>query len=183
MFSHNSGLHRSLTLAFEQFPFWLQIRGDIRNKKSTPRLGESGSRRLPVSVSQGVGYWIFKGGTCCAWGTWKMKSSGQHNSHNSGQYRSFTLAFDQFQFWLRIPGNIRNKKSTPPLGESGSRRLPVSVSWGVGYWFFKGGTCCAWGTWKKKEATSIICIIQVSIGPYTSFRAVLILASNLWRYS
>jgi hypothetical protein len=36
MFSHNSGLDRSLTLAFEQFRFWLRIRGDIRNRKSTP---------------------------------------------------------------------------------------------------------------------------------------------------
>jgi hypothetical protein len=34
MFSHNSGLHRSLTLAFEQFRFWVRIRGDIRNGKS-----------------------------------------------------------------------------------------------------------------------------------------------------
>jgi hypothetical protein len=31
-------------LPFEPFRFWLRIRGDIRNRKSTPRLGESGSR-------------------------------------------------------------------------------------------------------------------------------------------
>ncbi len=36
-------LDRSLTLAFEQFPFWLWIRGDIRNKY-----------RFPDSVSRGV---------------------------------------------------------------------------------------------------------------------------------
>jgi hypothetical protein len=37
-------LHRSLTLPFEPFQFWLQIRGDIRNQKMTSRLGESGTR-------------------------------------------------------------------------------------------------------------------------------------------
>ncbi len=47
MFSHNSGQHNSLR-------FWLQIREDIHNRKSTPRLGESGSRWLPASVSRGV---------------------------------------------------------------------------------------------------------------------------------
>jgi hypothetical protein len=40
--------HRSLTLPFEPFRFWLRIRGDIRNQM------ESGSRRLPDSASRGV---------------------------------------------------------------------------------------------------------------------------------
>jgi hypothetical protein len=40
-----------------------------------------------------------------------MKSNGQHNSHNSGQHRSLTLAFEQFRFRLRIRGDIRNLKS------------------------------------------------------------------------
>jgi hypothetical protein len=31
--------HRSLTLPFEPFRFWLRIRGDIRNKKTNRRLG------------------------------------------------------------------------------------------------------------------------------------------------
>jgi hypothetical protein len=31
---------------FEPFRFWLRIRGDIRNRKTTPRHAESGSRRL-----------------------------------------------------------------------------------------------------------------------------------------
>ena len=53
-FSHDSGQHRSRTLAFEVFRFWLRIRRDIRNQKSTPRIGESGSRRLPASASRGV---------------------------------------------------------------------------------------------------------------------------------
>ncbi len=44
--------HRSLTISFEPFWFWLRIRGDINNRKKTPRLGQSGSRR--------VGFWMFK---------------------------------------------------------------------------------------------------------------------------
>jgi hypothetical protein len=55
--------HRSLTLPFEPFRFWLRIRGDIRNRKTTPRLTESAfeclnensaSRRLPDSASREV---------------------------------------------------------------------------------------------------------------------------------
>jgi hypothetical protein len=60
-----------------------------------------------------------------------MKSSGQHNSHNSSQHRSLTLAFELFRVWLRICGDIHSRKSTPGLGESGSCRLPVSVSRGL----------------------------------------------------
>jgi hypothetical protein len=37
--------HRSYTLPFEPFRFWLRIRGDIRNRKTTPRLAELGSQR------------------------------------------------------------------------------------------------------------------------------------------
>ncbi len=40
---HKSVRHRSLTLHFEPFRFWLRIRGDIRNQK-----------RLPDSPSRGV---------------------------------------------------------------------------------------------------------------------------------
>jgi hypothetical protein len=36
--------HRSLALPFEPFRFWLRIRGDIRNRKTTTSLSESGSR-------------------------------------------------------------------------------------------------------------------------------------------
>jgi hypothetical protein len=38
--------HRSLTLPFELFQFWLRIRRDIRNRKMTPRLGELATFRL-----------------------------------------------------------------------------------------------------------------------------------------
>jgi hypothetical protein len=61
-FLHKPVRHRSLTLRFEPFRFWLRIRGDIRNRKTTPRLTESGestslrlaetgSRRLSDSPS------------------------------------------------------------------------------------------------------------------------------------
>ncbi len=42
-FLQKLGPHRSLTQPFEPFRFWLRIRGDIRNRKTTPRLAESGS--------------------------------------------------------------------------------------------------------------------------------------------
>ncbi len=47
-FLQKLGPHRSLTLPFEPFRFWLRIRGDIRNRKTTPRLIESASRLLNV---------------------------------------------------------------------------------------------------------------------------------------
>ncbi len=61
--------HESLTLNFGPFRFWLQIRGDIRIRKTTPRYhryGESPSpritdtrsRRLPASPIWRAGYWI-----------------------------------------------------------------------------------------------------------------------------
>jgi hypothetical protein len=71
-FLQKLGPHRSLTLPFEPFRFWLRIRGiEKRLPESvsggigdsltrrvgellTPRLGESESRRLPDSMSGGV---------------------------------------------------------------------------------------------------------------------------------
>ncbi len=53
-FLHIAVLHWSLTLHFKPFWFWLRIRGDIRNQKTTRRLGESGSHRLSDSASWGV---------------------------------------------------------------------------------------------------------------------------------
>jgi len=41
-------------LHFEPFRFWLRIRGDIRNRKTTPRLGKPGSRRLSDSPTRQV---------------------------------------------------------------------------------------------------------------------------------
>jgi len=48
-FLHKSVWHRSLTLHFEPFRFWLQILGDIHIRKMTPRLNDTGSRWLSVS--------------------------------------------------------------------------------------------------------------------------------------
>ena len=50
-FLQKLGPHRSLTLPFEPFRFWLRIRGDIRNRKTTPRLASRGV----AMVSRGVG--------------------------------------------------------------------------------------------------------------------------------
>jgi hypothetical protein len=66
--------HRSLTLPFELFQFWLRIRGDIHNRKTTTespsrrvgfsmikrKLGEWESRQLPDSASRRVVFrlWI-----------------------------------------------------------------------------------------------------------------------------
>jgi hypothetical protein len=58
--------HRSLTLPFEPFRFWLRIRRDISNGKTTPEIGNSASRRVDspsrevAMVSRGVAIQIFK---------------------------------------------------------------------------------------------------------------------------
>ncbi len=57
--------HRSLTLPFELFQFWLQIRGDIHNRKRTPRLdnrqlSDTASRRVGESLTLWLGFWMFK---------------------------------------------------------------------------------------------------------------------------
>jgi hypothetical protein len=54
-FLHKSVRHRSHKLHFEPFQFWLRILGDIRIRKTTPRLNDTGSRRLSVSRVRGVG--------------------------------------------------------------------------------------------------------------------------------
>ncbi len=38
------------------------------------------------------------------------------------QHRLFTIHFEPFRYGLRIPGDIRNRKTTPRLAESGSRQ-------------------------------------------------------------
>ncbi len=45
-FLQKSVPHESRTLPFEPFRFWLRIRGDIRNRKTTTRLAESESRLM-----------------------------------------------------------------------------------------------------------------------------------------
>jgi hypothetical protein len=41
----------SLTLPFQSFRFWLRIHGNIRNLKTTPRLGESATLQLAESTT------------------------------------------------------------------------------------------------------------------------------------
>jgi hypothetical protein len=45
--------HRSLTLPFKPFRFWLHIREDIRNRKTTPRLSDLARRGVAI-VNRGV---------------------------------------------------------------------------------------------------------------------------------
>ena len=48
VFLQKSVRHRFLTLKFEPFRFGLRIRGDIRNRKTTRRVGES--TRMPLDT-------------------------------------------------------------------------------------------------------------------------------------
>jgi hypothetical protein len=89
--------HRSLTLPFEPFGFWLRIRWDIRNRKTTRRrrVGDSPTRRVRESA------------------TFRLDESGSRWLAD--------LASRRVGFWM-----FKRK-----LGESESRRLLDSVSWGV----------------------------------------------------
>ncbi len=85
--------HRSLTLPFEPFRFWLRIRGDIRNRKTTPRLGDS--------VSRGVCSWLFK--------------------RKLGESESRRLPDSASQGVANSPTQRVGESSTPRLGWPGSR--------------------------------------------------------------
>ncbi len=76
--------HRSLTLPYQPFRFWLRNRGDIRNRKTTSRLGDSASRRLSDSVSQGVGFWM------CKRKLWESESRRLPDSPSRGVANSTT---------------------------------------------------------------------------------------------
>ena len=54
VFLQKSVRHRFLTLKFEPFRFGLRIRGDIRNRKKTPRLADSESRGVVDSPNRVV---------------------------------------------------------------------------------------------------------------------------------
>ncbi len=113
--------HRSLTLHFEPFRFWLRILGDILIRKRTPRLNDTvvgdslyqryaesatlrlndmGSRRLSASLIRGV------------------DDSPHH------RYRELVLNFfkeDSLYQWY-------GESSTPHIVDTERRRLPVSLS-------------------------------------------------------
>ncbi len=103
--------HRSLTLHFEPFRFWLRIRGDIRNQKTTPRLAESGSRQLSDSASRGVADSPIRRVGESAFEC-KKENSARRGVANS-------------------PIRRVGESSTPRIGESGNRRLSDSPSRGV----------------------------------------------------
>ncbi len=109
-FLHLSVRHRSLTLNFEPFRFWLRILGDIHIRKTTPRLNDTGSRRLSVSMIRGVG-----------------------DSPTQRYGESTTLRITDMQSW-RLPASpIRRVgywiflKKTRCIGDTESRRLRVSL--------------------------------------------------------
>ncbi len=114
--------HESLTLPFRPFRFWLRIRGDIHIRKTTPsylRCGESrtlrivdtGSLRLPVSLSRGVNdsphHWYAESVTPRITDT---ESRLLHFLEENSLYR-----------WY-------GELSTPRTSDTVSRRLSVSLS-------------------------------------------------------
>jgi hypothetical protein len=48
---HKSLCPRALTLPFQPVRFWLRILGDIRIRKSTPRIGDSGESFLNTNIT------------------------------------------------------------------------------------------------------------------------------------
>jgi hypothetical protein len=52
--------HRSLKLLFEPFRYWLLIRGDIHNRKTTHRVGESATLRVRESMTGRLGESAFE---------------------------------------------------------------------------------------------------------------------------
>jgi hypothetical protein len=69
---------------------------------------------------------------------WHLKGHGNEADflgflQKSVPHKSLTLPFGPFQIWLRIWGDIRNRKTTSlRLAELGSRQLPDSASRRVG---------------------------------------------------
>ncbi len=176
MFSHNSGQHRSRTLAFELFRFWLRIRGDIRkgfvalchsfwiyyfltfihtiqshsvhpSPFAEARLLESSSHlrsargasnetrfelgpalqqadALPTELRR-----ILKS---CAASYWAAPHPNWAAPHPT-ELRRILWAARHSQSKIDSPYRWVWESTTTRIGESGSRRLPVSASRGVGY--------------------------------------------------
>ncbi len=160
-FLHKSVQHRSLTLHFEPFRFWLRIRGDIRIRKSTPRyhrygesptlrIGDRGSRRLPVALSRGVDdslhhrYWesvidFFKENSPYRWygesSTPRLNDTSWRVADSPYGWvgESLTLCMVQsgsrWLFVLLSRGVVKSaycwvgESKTPRIGESGSHYL------------------------------------------------------------
>ena len=147
MFSHNSGQHRSRTLAFELFRFWLRIRGDIRKglvalchsfwnllffnihsyntitlrSSFTIRWGPSSWILIASSLSKGSLHRDEIRTRACL--TASRRTTNWAAPHPKELRRILLSCAASSE--LRC---IRNRKSTPRIGESGSRRLPASAS-------------------------------------------------------
>ncbi len=134
--------HKSLTLLFRPIRFWLRILGDIHIRKTTPRyhrsresqtlrIGDTGSRRLPVSLSRGVDNSPHH---------WYAESATPRITDTESRLLNFflkkTLCIDDTEsHWLplslsrRVAGSMYHRygeSRTPRMAESGSRRLRVS---------------------------------------------------------
>ncbi len=84
---------RSLTVPFELFRFWLHIRGDIRNRKTTPRLSESAFECLKEKLGESESQ--------------RLPDSGSRHGESGSRYSNFlkfSIDFPDFQ-WLNQPFN------------------------------------------------------------------------------
>ncbi len=97
-FSQKLVPHRSLTLPFEPFRFWLRIRGG----KATPRLGYSPTRRVGESA------------------TLRLSNQGVHDS--------LTCRVGESAFECLTENSASRRVDDFQLGKSESRRLPDSTS-------------------------------------------------------
>jgi hypothetical protein len=98
--------YRFLTLPFQPFRIWLRIRGDIRNRKTTPRLeesatlqldgrgvGDSPTRRVEESLNLRLGFWMFKRKLG------ELESRllpGSHHGESRSRYSNFIKFFIDF---------------------------------------------------------------------------------------
>jgi hypothetical protein len=137
-FLHKSVRHWSLTLHFKPFWYWLQICGDIHNWKTTPQLGESGSRQLSDLANRVVA-------------DLPTRRVGESTTPRLGKSESRLLNVKTSLFGesesCRLPESRSQRvgdSMTHQVRESGSLYLPDSasrrvtmVSWGVAIQKFK----------------------------------------------
>jgi hypothetical protein len=103
--------HESFTLTFGPFRFWLRIRGDIRIRKTTPAITDTGSRRLGVSVIQGV-------------------ANSPHHWYAESPIPRITDTESRLFNFLKENSLYRwyGESSTPRTSDTVSCRLPVPLS-------------------------------------------------------
>ncbi len=119
-FLQKLGPHRSLTLSFEPIRFWLRIRGDIRNRKMTPWLGKSVSRRLSDSGSRWLSDSASRGVDDSP--TRRVRESAfKCLKEKLGESESRRLPVSPNLGVTNSPTQRVGESSTPWLGESGSR--------------------------------------------------------------